>query len=467
MNRSDSRNKAGTCHVSKRLLRTLLTGALLVPLIGQAVEPSEPSSANVHQQKVAVAQSEKIMAEAQARNGLLSQYLYMRDAYANSKSASFRVIFNQYLSWYQTWVGDYAGARSSFSIMQAAAKDDAPSPLQGTDWHAESATNAIARLAKDRKAVFFNENHSYPLTRTLTVLMLAALREEGFDTFAAETLYQSDMPDLARRGYATSATGFYTEEPVYAEMVREALRLGYRVIAYEALSDAIGDAREAEQARNLAHDVYTEHPDARLIVNAGYAHIQEQGKYLGGMAMAQHFSQITKIDPLTIEQTMMIPHEKIASDHPWYREVMAKLAPKQPMVFVNSSGSAWSLKQAYDLSVFFPEESLQRGRLTWLSLGGMRESFQISGRMCDLDYPCLVEARYDGQPDKAIPADRYVIEFKGRIAGYGDILRNSTDPYPIAELWLRPGKYEILSRDRANVIRHRQSIVINRGKQNP
>ena len=312
MNRSDSRNKAGTCHVSKRLLRTLLTGALLVPLIGQA------------------------------------------------KSASFRVIFNQYLSWYQTWVGDYAGARSSFSIMQAAAKDDAPSPLQGTDWHAESATNAIARLAKDRKAVFFNENHSYPLTRTLTVLMLAALREEGFDTFAAETLYQSDMPDLARRGYATSATGFYTEEPVYAEMVREALRLGYRVIAYEALSDAIGDAREAEQARNLAHDVYTEHPDARLIVNAGYAHIQEQGKYLGGMAMAQHFSQITKIDPLTIEQTMMIPHEKIASDHPWYREVMAKLAPKQPMVFVNSSGSAWSLKQAYDLSVFFPEESLQR-----------------------------------------------------------------------------------------------------------
>ena len=250
-------------------------------------------------------------------------------------------------------------------------------------------------------------------------------------------------------------------------MVREALRLGYRVVAYEALSNAIGDAREAEQARNLVRDVYTDHPDARLVVNAGYAHIQEQGKYLGGLAMAQHFTRLANIDPLTVEQTMMIPHEKITGDHPWYRDVVSKLAPKQPIVFVDDNKNAWSLKKAYDLSVFFPEETLQRGRPTWLAMGGMRIPFQISGRICDLDYPCLVEARYEGQPDQAIPADRYVIEFKGRIAGYGDILRSSTDPYPIAELWLRPGKYVILARDRSNVIHHRQSIVVGKDKKNP
>ncbi len=449
------------------LLQTLLVGCLAMPATGQTVEPSGAGSASVHQQKAAVAQSEKIMAEAQSRSGLLSQYLFMRDAYASSKDLSFRVIFNQYLSWYQTWVGDYAGARTSFSIVQKAAQDDAPSPLQGTQWRAESATSAIARLAKDRKAVFFNENHSYPLTRILTVQMLAALREQGFDTFAAETLYQSDMPALAKRGYAIPATGFYTEEPIYAEMVREALKLGYRVVAYEALSDATGDAREAEQARNLVRDVYDDHPQARLVVNAGYAHIQEQGKYLGGAAMAQHFARLAGIDPLTVEQTMMIPHDNPASDHPWYREVVTKLAPKQPIVFMDNAGNAWSLKKAYDLSVFFPEEMLQRGRPTWLAMGGMREPFQISGRICDLDYPCLVEARYEGQPEQAIPADRYVIEYKGRIAGYGDILRQSTDSYPIAELWLRPGKYEIQARNRANVVLHRQSVVVGKGKPNP
>ena len=448
----------------RKLLASLIAGCLAIPTVGQTIEPTGEGSANVHQQKAAVAQSEKIMAEAQSRNGLLSQYLFMRDAYANSKNPSFRVIFNQYLSWYQTWVGDYAGARSSFSIVQKAANDDAPSPLQGANWRAESAASVIARLAKDRKAVFFNENHSYPLSRTLTTQMLAALREQGFDTFAAETLYQSDMPALATRGYAISATGFYTEEPIYAEMVREALRLGYRVVAYEALSDATGDAREAEQARNLVRDVFGDHPQSRLVVNAGYAHIQEQGKYLGGMAMAQHFARLADTDPLTIEQTMMIPHENHASDHPWYREVVTKLAPKQPIVFVDNTGNAWSLKKAYDLSVFFPEEVLQRGRPTWLAMDGMREPFQVSGRICDLDYPCMVEARNEGQPDQAIPADRYVIEYKGRIAGYGDILRQSTDPYPIAELWLRPGKYELLARNRANVIHHRQTIVVGAGK---
>ena len=442
--------------------------ALTAPAIALAATPPATGGANVHQQQAAVAKSEQIMAEAQTRKGMLAQYVFMRDAYASDNNFAFRVIFNQYLSWYQTWVGDYAGARNSFSIVQKAAGDDAKSPLEDSDWKAEPAIDAIARLAKDQKAVFFNENHSYPLTRGLTVQMLAALRKEGFDTFAAETLNQPDMPDLQKRGYAIHATGFYTEEPVYAEMVREALKLGYRVVAYEALSDATGDAREEEQARNLKRDVYTDHPDARLVVNAGYAHIQEHGKYLNGAAMAQHFERITDIDPLTIEQTMLIPHDKLASDHPYYRDAMHKLAPKQAIVFINQKGEPWSLKaKAYDVSVFFPEEIMQHGRPTWLSLGGMREPTEVSGRMCDNHYPCLVEARYEGYPDEAIPADRVLIEFKGKMNAYGGKVRQSSDPFPVADLWLRPGTYQILSRDMENQARHRETIVVSASGAKP
>jgi hypothetical protein len=441
--------------------------SLLLAGSAAADETTAPSgTANVHQQRAAVEKSEQIMAEAKTRSGLLSQYLFMRDAYASSTDFAFRVIFNQYLSWYQTWVGDYAGARNSFSIVQKAAGDDASSPLQDPAYKAEPAVDVITRLAKDRKAVFFNENHSYPLTRTLTVQMLARLRAMGFDTFASETLYQTDMAALPKRGYVNSETGFYTEEPVYAEMVNEALRLGYRVVAYEALSNATGDAREAEQARNLKRDVFDKHPEARLVVNAGYAHIQEHGKYLGGSAMAQHFARITEIDPLTVEQTMLIPHDKQASDHPYYREAMQRLAPTQPVIITDKDGKPWSLKSnAYDISVFFPEETLQRGRPTWLALGGLRVPFLVDGRMCDDQYPCMVEARYAGKPDDAVPADRAVIEFKGRIAAYGDKVRQSSDPYPIVELWLRPGKYEILARDLSNQARHRQQVVVGGGKK--
>lgn len=449
--------------------RTVLYSAVMalicIPAFSHAQSAPASGGAKVHQQQAAVARSEKIMAEAQTRKGMLAQYVFMRDAYASNTDSSFRVIFNQYLSWYQTWVGDYVGARNSFSILQKAERDDATSPLENADWHAEPAVDAIARLAKDEKAVFFNENHSYPLTRTLTVKMLAALRKEGFDTFAAETLDQPDMAALNKRGYAIHATGFYTEEPIYAEMVREAVKLGYRVVAYEALSDATGDAREEEQARNLKRDVYTDHPNARLVVNAGFAHIQEHGKYLGGAAMAQHFQRLTHIDPLTIEQTMLIPHDRQSSDHPYYREVMTKLMPKQPIVFVDKEAKPWSLKKdAYDVSVFFPEEVVQKGRPTWLSLGGMRQPVEVSGRMCDQKYPCMVEARYAGQPDEAIPADRVVINFKSLLAGYNDKVRQSSDPYPVADLWLRPGKYEILSRDMSDQARHRQIIEVGAGK---
>jgi hypothetical protein len=468
MNHSDHAGGARHGCTRQTFLTVALASLLGATAHGNAAEPAATGGANVHQQQAAVAKSEDIMAQAKQRSGLLAQYVFMRDAYASSTDFSFRVIFNQYLSWYQTWVGDYEGARNSFSIVQKAARDDAASPLADADWKAEPAVSAIARLAKDRKAVFFNENHSFPLTRTLTVQMLAALRKEGFDTFAAETLNQPDMPDLQKRGYAIAETGFYTEEPIYSEMVNEALRLGYRVVAYEALSDATGDARETEQARNLKRDVYKDHPDARLVVNAGYAHIQEHGKYLGGAAMAQHFARITDIDPLTVEQTMLIPHDKLASDHPFYREVMEKLAPSQPIVFVDSKGNPWSLKdKAYDVSVFFPEEVVQRGRPTWLALGGMRQAFEVSGRMCDQNYPCMVEARPEGRPDEAIPADRAVIEFKGRIAAFGDKVRQSSDPYPVAELWLRPGKYEILARDMSNQPRHRQTVVVGTGSQKP
>ncbi len=440
----------------------LACGLALAPGAAAQSDILMPKGAAITQQRAAVEKSERIMAEALKRPGLLSQYIYMRDAYAADTGWPFRVIFNQYLSWFQTWVGDYVGARDKFSIAQPAAADDAASPLKDPAFKAESAASAIAALAKGRQAVFFNENHSYPLTRTLTVQMLEALRAEGFDTFAAETLYDTDIDDgLQQRGYATSDTGFYTEEPIYAEMVRAAIRLGYRVVAYEALSDATGDAREAEQARNLQKAVFKKDPKARLVLNAGYAHIQESGKYLGGASMAQHFRRITGIDPLTVEQTMLVPHDKVTSNHPYHVAVMQALKPAAPIVFRDGEGTAWSLKQdAYDISVFFPDETLHRGRPTWSSIGGLRVPYQVSGALCDSQYPCMVEARYEGDGDDAIPADRVVIEWLGKGAVASDIVRESSDNAPLAELYLRPGRYRLMVRDLSNQKRQRQTITV-------
>ena len=329
-------------------------------------------------------QSEQIMHEADKRKGLLAQYQVMRYGYATHKDPAFRLIFGQYLSWYQTFIGDYSDAAASFSIKQPAQKDDHPSPLSSADYSTRPALEAIPELARNYRLVLLNEAHNIPLTRTLTVQLLGKLREEGFTYFAVETLYQTDT-GLQARGYPEKNSGFYTEEPISAEMVRTALKLGFKVIAYEALSDATGDARESEQANNIYNQVFKRDPHARLVVEAGYAHIQKSGEFLGGSSMAEHLHKLSGIDGLAVEQTMLVPHENKDDDHPYYGAIVQQLQPTVPIVFEDKGSKPWALRDGYDVSVVFPPQEMRRDRPTWLSLGGLRKPFFVSGDRCAPD----------------------------------------------------------------------------------
>jgi hypothetical protein len=412
------------------------------------------------EQKVAFDKSEKVYAEALKRDGLLAQFKAMRDAYRGDKNRAFRIVFGQYMSWYQSFVGDYPGAHDSYSIRQLPAHDDNVSPLSA-GYTAKPAIEEIAALAHGRPAVFFNEAHNVPLTRTLTVELLSRLRQDGFDYFAAETLYASDKM-LQSRGYPVEKSGFYTMEPIEAEMVRTALRLGFKVVAYESEKEGNGDVREYDQAKNLYERTIKIDPHARIVVNAGYAHIQENGRYLGGSSMAQHFRKLSGIDPLTVEQTMMIEHPQGTENHPYYHAVVDSLKPTAPIVFVDGDGKPWSLKaKAYDVSVFFPVDELREDRPTWLDLGGLRKAYFVAGsKFCQDQYPCLIEARYADEGDDAIPGDRLVLNpvehedlmEERLVRGHGETRGN---------LYLRPGNYHVVGTNEANRVIYRQDITVD------
>ena len=419
-------------------------------------------------QTAASTKSDKIMAEAKGHKRLLGQYMVMRQAYASDNSPAFRLIFGQYVSWYQSFLGDYPDAMKSFSIAQSPQQDDSPSPLTDGSYAARPAVTAIPQLAKSYRVVLFNEAHNIVLTRSLTVQLLQALHEEGFNYFAAETLVQSDT-GLASRGYATDDSGFYTEEPIYAEMVRTALKLGFKVIAYEATSsNASGDAREAEQARHIYEQVFAHDPHARLIVNAGYEHIVKSGDYLGGSSMAEHLYKLIQVPMLSVEQTMMYPHPSEHDDHPYYVAVMKQLRPDAPIVFVNASGKPWALRSAYDVNVFFPPEQMVRGRPTWLSLGGMRRAYRIDAGNCGGHYPCLVEARYSNEGADAIPADRVVLDQVPLSVSASQIaLYSSTQGIPSSDLYLRPGKYALDFIGGNDRILHKEELVVPPSSEKP
>jgi hypothetical protein len=411
------------------------------------------------QQLEAADKSEKIMTSAQKLPGLLAQYVLMQSNYDANDQLAFRLIFGQYLSWFQTWTGDYDGARKSFSIAQPAQADDAPSPLDGS-YRMQRADTVILDLVKNRKAVFFNEAHSAPITRTLTVEMLARLRAEGFNYFAAETLYTTDK-DLQKRGYPTLKSGFYTNEPLYGEMVRSALRLGFKVIAYDAENAGTGDAREKGGAEALYSQVFKQDPNARLVVNAGFGHVQKSGVYLGGSSMAVFFQKVTGIDPLVIDQTMLIEHARQDQDHPYYVAAMLAAHPPAPFVFVNSAGKAWTLKPGhYDVSVFFPPQTMAENRPTWPGLDGTRLPRSVSSDACRGQFPCLIEARYQNEGDDSIPADRTVLNIVDPNAPIEQRVL-STHGSAQSLLYLYPGNYRITAIDRLGRTLSSSTVTVN------
>lgn len=404
-------------------------------------------------QLAAVDKSQKIMIEARKLPGVLGQYLQMQAGFDGSDEVVFRMIFSQYLSWYQTFIGDYDAARASFSIAQNAQADDAPSPL-AAGLSPRAADEVILRLAEGRKAVFFNEAHSAPVTRSLTVEMLAKLRERGFDYFAAETLSPTDK-DLSNRGFPTMASGFYLAEPIYGEMIRAALRLGYKVIAYDAEDDGTGEDREKAGAEALYDQTFKRDPRARLVLNAGFGHIQKSGMHLGGKSMAEYFAEVSGIEPLAIEQTMLVEHAKVEQDHPWYRAAMAAPHLDRPFVYVDGDGKPWTLKPGkYDASVFFPPETRVDGRPTWPNLDGTRRPYAVDTGLCPETSVCLVEARHDNENEDAIPADRVVLD-TGMAGSSTTRARHSQ-----GVLYLYPGRYQLRASDRDNRVLTSKTIDV-------
>lgn len=423
----------------------LLACGLMLAAQG-ALSAGQSAKAWRDEQLAAADRAEGIMATANRRSTPLQQYQVMLNAAtaARADDRAFKLIFNQYLSWYQTFIGDYPDAALSFSIGEPAQPGDRSAPLHG--YTPTPAIDAIAQLARGRRAVFLNEAHHLAQTRSLTVPLLARLRREGFNTFAVETLYASDT-GLARRGYPIPASGFYTREPVYAEMVRTALRLGYTVMAYEAEDSARGEARERDQARKLSR--LLRDPKTRLVVNAGYAHIRESGSYLGGKSMAQFVHQLSGIDPLTVEQTTLMAHPDPAMDHPDYAAMRQTpgLVFDRSLVFLDAHGAPWSLREGYDVSVFFPPAHLHQGRPDWLTLGGLRHATFVSGdNLCQRHFPCLIEARYVDEGDDAIAADLMLLDPPPDPAQ--PLQRMEMTPgHRDGDLYLRPGRYRLRATD--------------------
>jgi hypothetical protein len=311
------------------------------------------------------------------------------------------------------------------------AQNSTTAPLEPEAYEAVEAVEAIARAAADHRVVMLNEAHNASRHRALLARLLPRLRADGFTHLAAEA-FAPAVETLAAGDSVGMGVGWYVQDPAFAEAVREALALGYRLVPYEQRADQraagspLGEAnfvsREQAQADNLAA-VLARGPDARVLVFAGYGHIAEQAE--GGM-FAARFKRDTGIDPLTVGQAGVGAFGPHVEDAPPVRALLERFQPNRAVVLTPKAPQPGALTgEETDLIVLHPALPDIDGRPAWLA-------HEAGRRRMDTSVPAgvgprLLQAIHAADADPAIPADQFLVEDAGGPAA----------------LWLKPGRYRL------------------------
>lgn len=277
----------------------------------------------------------------------------------------------------------------------------------------------VARAARTR-VVILNENHGLPQNRAFALRVARALRPLGYSVLAAETFTNRDpaaMTRLAKTGYPTLSTGYYSHDPVFGDFVRQALALGYRPLSYEHISDgqtanrAEGIARREEgQANNLARALAAD-PKARFFVYVGYSHVTEQpidGPDDSKAAwMATRLKAKTGIDPLTIDQTTLggrtryVARIKESLAGRIGAQSIALFEGDRPLVIGNYAG-------AVDMQVAHPAAKMVKGRPDWLAVMN-RGAMAVPAGFLPQKGERLVQAFIATESDDAVPVDQVLV----------------------------------------------------------
>jgi hypothetical protein len=304
----------------------------------------------------------------------------------------------------------------------------------------------ISFIAQNYRVIMLNEAYNKPIHRAFAFSLLDDLYKKGFRYLAMEML--NPMPDheLTKLNYKT---GHYATEPVAGELIRQAIEMGFKLVAYEdpLAAEHTPTQRDSIQAVNIAA-ILKDDSDARIFVYAGYGHIAEKSTTPDFVPMGMAFKKQTGIDPLTIDQTDMTEESNFAFGKAFYEKYIEKFPVTTPSIPldndepVNVTGST-----LYDLTVVHPKTDYRDGRPTWLALSGRRQPVYIKPKNKDA---FLVQAYYQYEsigsvPGQVVPADQTYF-----ISGKGYYL-----------LYLRRGLYILIFRDMQYKTLYTQHLEVN------
>lgn len=329
------------------------------------------------------------------------------------------------LSWWASCVGLYQQA--TLLEDRAFPRKTVPETVVLDDYRVLDAVATIARLAAHEQVVMINEEHRMPRHRTLTLQLLGPLYRLGFRYLAVETL--SSDTGWIKAGCPLLQSGTYSRDPIFGELLRTAIAMGYTLVPYDVTTRPEGYQqmnsiqrqmyREETQARNILSRTIEHNPSAKIIVHGGRDHLAEvyewqqvgSDSFAVGM-MAGAFKHFSGINPLTIDQLRHAEH----SDSAYSSVVFNLLRGKQlasPLVVLQNKKSGSFLRdrgRLYDLTVVPAPTRFIQGRPQWLLELPGRKTLKVKlNRYQPVDDSTyyLLQAIYAGEDASlAVPADQ-------------------------------------------------------------
>lgn len=294
----------------------------------------------------------------------------------------------------------------------------------------QDAKKYIVERSKRERIVIINEVHHNIGHRVFTTSLLKELYKNGYRFLGLEALFDTLVN---QRKFVNNKSGYYTNEPQMANLINEAVAVGFTVFGYEASYEKRGKDREVEEAQNIAKMV-SANPNAKFLIHCGYGHVVEgtPGIKSWEKAMAGWLKEMTHIDPFTIDQTAYSERSSISKSSPY----IPLVGLDYPVVMVDSKGKAFNGSpdsDDVDCRIISSVTRYVNGRPSWLALSGERSYYKVPEEKI-AEYPALVMAYNKGQYEKnGIPCD--IIE----------VLNADQQPY----LVLKKGAYTVVVKDKS------------------
>jgi len=308
----------------------------------------------------------------------------------------------------------------------------------------------IVRRARQTRIVILDENHLDPRGRAFGLEVAHALRPLGFTVLAVEALKRdaddaaslSKMAKLSTDGYVRQSSGYYLDDPVFADFLRQSLSLGYRLVSYEtARTEYAKDPEEAQaqreqdQAEALVARALHQYPGEKVLIYAGEHHIAERPIAAEGgkvVLMAERLKRITGIDPLTIDQAGLSPIPMNRPDADLYAVARSKSRDRSVVLMRHGEPlTVGLLAGSVDLQVVHPNPNMRKvgGRPAWLLDMGRKPTPIPQAMLPKPGTTRLVQAFVAREVEDAIPIDQ--------------VLVTAGDPVPMLMLPSVPIRYNV------------------------